>query len=54
MDSDKYGTMSMMITVFSDTVLGNAANDTASFSSAKYVISGWLLSNFSYFVHWHG
>ncbi len=38
MDSDKRETMSVTILTFSDSVLGNTANDTASFSSAKYII----------------
>ncbi len=42
MDSDKRGTVSMTITVFSDSVLGNTVNDTTSFSSAsaKCIIFG--------------
>ncbi len=48
---DKLGTVKVMITIFSDFVLGNTANDTASFNSAKYILFGWLRSNFSYFVH---
>ncbi len=31
-----------MIAIFSDSVQGNIANDTASFSSAKYIIFDWL------------
>ncbi len=51
MDSNKQGTMSARIIIFSDSVLGNTANDTAGFSSAKYIIFGWLWSNnFCYFV----
>ncbi len=46
MDSDKRRTMSAMIAIFSDCVLGNTGNDTphrpAGFSSAKYIIFGWL------------
>ncbi len=38
MDNDKRETMSMTITIFSDSVLGNTANDAAGFSFAKYVI----------------
>ncbi len=38
MDSDKPGTMSVTITIFSDSVLGNTANDTAGFSSANRCI----------------
>ncbi len=33
MDSDKQGTVSVTIAIFSDSVLGNAANDMADFSS---------------------
>ncbi len=52
MDSDKQGTMSPMIAIFSDPVLGSSANDTAGFSSSsKYIIFDWLRSNFRYFVH---
>ncbi len=40
--SDKWGTMSVTIVIFSDSVLGNIANDTASVSSLKYIIFGWL------------
>ncbi len=54
MDSDKQGRMSVTIEVFSDSVLGNTANDTAGFSFVKYIIFGWLWSNFSYFVHGRG
>ncbi len=39
-DSDKRGTMSMMIPIFSDSVLGNTANNTADFSPTKYIIFG--------------
>ncbi len=49
-DSDKRGTLNVTITIFSDSVLGNTANDTAGFSTAKYIIFGWLWSNFSFFV----
>ncbi len=42
MDSNKRTTMNVMITIFTDSVLGNTANDTTGFSSAKYVIFGWL------------
>ncbi len=31
-----------MIAIYSDSVMGNTANDTARFSSAKYIIFGWL------------
>ncbi len=40
MDSHKQGTMSVMIAIFSDSVLDNTANDTAGFSSPKYIIFG--------------
>ncbi len=40
MDSNKRGTMSVTITIFSDCILGNTANDTADFGSAKYIIFG--------------
>ncbi len=36
--------MRVMIAIFSDSVLGNIANDTANLSSAKYLIFGWLQS----------
>ncbi len=51
MDSDKRGTTSATIAIFSYCVLGNTANDTAGFSSAKHVIFGWLRSNFRYLVY---
>ncbi len=38
MDSDKQGTMSATIAIFSESVLSNTANDTAGFSSTKYII----------------
>ncbi len=41
-DSDKQGTMSVTISIFSDSVLGNTTNDTAGFCSAKYIIFGRL------------
>ncbi len=41
-NSDKQETTSVTIKIFSDSVLGNTANDTAGFSSAKYIIFGWL------------
>ncbi len=50
MESDKQGTMSVAITIFSDSVLGNTANDTAGFSFANYIILGCLWKNFNYFV----
>ncbi len=54
MDSDKWGTMNVKIPTFNDSVLSNTANDIAGFSSAKYIIFGWLWSNFRFFVHGHG
>ncbi len=51
MDSDEQGTMSVTIAIFSDSVLGNTATDTADFNSTKYIIFGWLWSNFCYFVY---
>ncbi len=42
MDSDKRGTVSVTITIFSDSVLHNTANDTAGFSSAKHITFDWL------------
>ncbi len=43
MDSDKRGTMSVTMAIFSDSVLGNTANDDAvGFSSTKYNIFGCL------------
>ncbi len=53
MDSDKQGRMSVTVAIFRDFVLGNTATNTAGFSSAKYIIFGWLLSNFRYFAHGH-
>ncbi len=47
MDSEKWRTMSMMITSFSDSVLGNIADDTGSVSSSEYIIFGQLWSNLS-------
>ncbi len=38
-DSDKQGRMSVTITIYSDSVLGNTA-DMAGFNSAKYIIFG--------------
>ncbi len=40
MDSDDRGTMSVTITIFSDSVLGITVNDAAGFSSAKYIMFG--------------
>ncbi len=55
MDSGKRGTMSVTIAIFNVSVLVNTVNDAAAgFSSAKYIIFGWLWSNFSYFVHGQG
>ncbi len=51
MDSNKRGTMSVTITIFSYSVPGNTAYDTAGFSSAKYILFNWLWSNFVYFVN---
>ncbi len=42
MDSDKWETMSATITIFTDCVFCNTANDTADFSSAEYIIFKWL------------
>ncbi len=36
MDSDKRGTMMVMIAIFNDSILGNTANDSAGFISAEY------------------
>ncbi len=41
MDNDKRGTISLTITIFSDSVLDNTANDNTGFSSAKYILFGW-------------
>ncbi len=40
MDSDERETMNVTIVTFNDSLLGNTANDTAGFSSAKYIIFG--------------
>ncbi len=40
MYSYKRETMSAMTAIFSDSILGNTANDTAGFSSTKYIICG--------------
>ncbi len=53
--------MRVMITIFSDSVLGNITNDTGSFCLAKYIIFAWLWSNLAilymvvdeFFVHSH-
>ncbi len=37
MDNDKRGTMSVTMTIYSDSMLGNTNNDTAGFSSARYI-----------------
>ncbi len=42
MDSDKRGTMSVTVAIFSDSVLGNTINDTVGFCSTKYIIFDWL------------
>ncbi len=51
MDSDKWGTMSVTIAIFSDSLLGNISNDTTGVCSSKYIIFCWICSNLCYFVH---
>ncbi len=39
MDSDKRGTMSVTIAIFSDSVLGNTTNNTAGFGSTQNTLN---------------